>query len=241
MTSTRQTEPTPDDDQLVRYLLGELGEAETAELDEALARDAVWDAMQRAEDEVLETYAAGGLSATQRDRLRDRLAVSARLRERLALLEGLHVVAARRQRPRRRAGIFAAGSALAFAAALVVFFAVRGSGASDPDQGGEVVALALMPATRSVELPTVHIDGHPMLALSVALDAEDAYPRYRVRLVQGGTVVWSQGDAVAANGALALRVPVRLLGDGAYSIELEGIAVDGALIKLGTRGFVVER
>lgn len=227
-----------DEDQLARYLLGELDEGEARALDGALGDDAVWEAMQRAEDDVLERYARGGLSAAQRDRLRERLAAAPRLRERLALLDGLRVVATRRLKPQRRAP-WVIGGAVACAAVLAIFFAMRGP-ATVPSSG-ETVALALLPATRSAAVPTVHIAGHPMLAVSIVLDAEDRYPRYRVRLLHGEAQIWAQDGAVAVDDALALRVPVRLLGDGAYVVEIEGVAADGSISKLGGRGFRVAR
>jgi len=232
----------PDDEQLARYLLGELAPADEAAIDDALVDEAVWDAVKRAEDDLLDAYANGELDAARRQRLADRLAGSPRLRERVRLHQDLRTVAdARRRRAGwKRAGTAGVVGALAVAAALVLFIASRGGG-DGVERGAETVALTLVPTTRAGGAAVVRTAGHRTLALSVAVDPEEAFPRYRVRLTAAGAALWSQDDAVAADGGIALRVPVSALVDGMHELELTGLGASGQAVRLGARSFRVVR
>lgn len=230
----------PDDDELARYLLGELPVDEEAAIDDALADDQVWQAVQRAEDELLDAHAAGRLDGSRRDRLTRRLAASPRLRERLALIRDLGAIAgARRHRPRKRIRLALAAAALAAAAAIAAIVTVRGRPAGH-DRADQVVALALLPPTRAGALPVVDVAGRAELALSIAIDAEEAFPRYRVTLRARGAALWS-AEAAARDGALAVRVPVAALGPGVHELAITGVDARGAEMPLGTRSFGVAR
>lgn len=239
MTSPPQRIPEADAEQLARYLLGELTPAEQADLDVALLDDEVWQAAQRAEDDLLDAYANGQLGSERRERLTQRIAASPRLRDRVVLHGDLRTIARARHRrarpPRSRMAI--AAFAVAVAAALVVVVAVRGADREPAAQrGAEIVALDLVPATRGGELPVVNVAGRSALAVSVAIDAEEAFPRYRVRIA-----AWSQDNVIATDATLVLRVPVAALADGVHELEITGIDATGAAVRLGTRSFRVVR
>lgn len=230
----------PDDAELACYLLGELSDSEEAALDVALAEPAVWEALQRAEEDLIDAYAAGRLDAARHQRLAERLAVSPRLRERLAVHRALRAVAARHRirRLRRRAlAVASGGLAIAAVVTLVVVFA-RHPGPR-PTPPAAVAMLTLAPTTRGGELPVVHVAEAGELVVSVVIDPEEAFPHYHVAITLRGTVRWSHDLGGAEHGTLVVRVPGSAFGDGIYQLELTGIAPDGARVRLGARGFRV--
>lgn len=231
----------PEDDQLVRYLLGELPAPEESAIDDALADEAswnaMWEAMARAEDELLDAYATDRLDPARRQRLAERIAASPRLRERVAVHQDLRTVArARRRRPRTR--MIAVVGAAVVAVALVLVVVLN----ANPDGGAPrapvVAMLTLMPTTRGDAMPAVKMTGHDALDLLVALDAEETYPRYRVRLTGPGAT-WSKDSVTTTAGALKLRIPVAALADGVHALELTGIDAQGKSFRLGARSFRV--
>jgi len=233
----------PRDERLVRYLLGELPPDEAAAIDDALLDDDLWQALQLAEDELLDAQARGRLDPARAQRLAERIAASPRLRERVELHRGLQVIAqARERRARARTRVIrTAAVVLGMAAVLALFVAVRGRGGPGRAAGGEVVALALVPTTRAGGVPEVQLATAQALALSVVMDAEEAFSRYRVEIRSGGVLRWSQDDVIAAQGALALRVPVSALAEGVHELEITGIGPRGEAAKLGVRSFRVVR
>lgn len=69
----------------VRYLLGELSEEEAQSLEESFfANDGVFENLRASESEVIDAYFAGQLTNKQRQHFLQRVAVSPRLRERVA-------------------------------------------------------------------------------------------------------------------------------------------------------------
>jgi len=246
-TSDRSSGPTsgspvPDDEQLARYLLGELSPDDEAAIDDALAEDALWGAVQRAEDDLIDRFARGRLEAARHQRVAERIATSARLRERLELHRDLGTIAARRRRPpRRRARGVVTAMAGAFAIAAVIVLVVARGGQPGPGGPDAVVALELVPTTRAGEIPVVRVPAHGELALSVVMDAEEAFPRYRLRITAGTAVAWTQDGVVAADGRLALRVPVASLANGVHQLEITGLGGAGDAVRLGLRSFRVER
>jgi len=242
MTSAAGTSgpPITDDEQLARYLLGELSPDEAAAIDDALVDDALWDAARRAEDELLDAYVADRLDATRRQRLAERIAASPRLRDRVELHRDLRAIAARRRRRPRRAVAALAGG-VAVAAVLIVVLVARGGTQRATTSGGDVVALVLAPTTRAGEVAVVQVSGHDAIAVSAVMDAEEAFPRYRLELTSLGVTRWRQDNLVAAGGMLTLRLPVAVLADGVYQLEITGLGAGGAPVRLGVRGFRVER
>jgi len=234
----------PDDEQLMRYLLGELSELEEAAIDHALADDDVWAALRLAEDELLDAYASGQLDAHRRQRLADRLAASPRLRERVDLQRDLGTLArSRARRPRRRSAraVVAMLGAFAVVAVLVVAVAWRGNAGHGGDADGDVVALTLVPTTRGGAMPEVRVTGRRVIALSVLVDTEESFPRYRVRIPGAGAPLWAQDGVTTADGMLALRVPTSVLPDGVRELELFGVGTSGDEVRLGTRSFRILR
>ncbi len=233
----------PGDEQLARYLLGELPAPEQAAIDDALLDDEVWEALQRAEDELLDGYVRGRLDPARRERLAERLAASPRLRERVELHRDLRTIAhARRRRVWTRARVTMAAATGALAIAAVLVFVLFGSGGRRPaERGAEVATLTLVPMTRAGTMPAVHVAGHDAIALSVVMDAEETFPRYRVRISGPGAAPWSQDAVVASGGMLALRVPVSALADGVHELEITGLGASGEAVRLGARSFRVVR
>jgi hypothetical protein len=159
------------------------------------------------------------------------------------MLRDLQTIAARRRlRPRGRR--LAAYGAAVVATAAAVVLVVRGAG-----QGGgsdtELAALTLVPATRSGALPVIRIAARGALVLSVVIDAEEAFPRYRVRLRApqppgASAAAWSQDGVVTVHGALVVRVPGSAIGHGVHELEITGCGA-GDDVYLGARGFRVVR
>lgn len=237
---TDATQPVPDDDQLARYLLGELSAKDEESIDEAIASDDVWQALQRVENDLIDAYVRDELADARRLQLAQRIAASPRLRERLAFHQDMRTVAtARRRRTtrrRQRSVIAAVGACLA--AAAVLFVALRGGGQREQDQ---IVALTLDPTTRGSDVPAVRVPAHGTLALTVVMDAEEIYPSYRLRITTAGRERWSLADATAVDGAIVLRVPATSLGEGAHELEIVGVPTAGEPIRLGARSFRVTR
>ena len=123
--------PVRPDDRLVRYLLGELSEDEAERMDEqSIADDAMAERLRLAEDELIDGYVAGTLSADLRDRVETFYLATPRRRERLAFATRFLAAVDRQPEPKPRvpiAPVAAARSAragmlwpLATAAALVL-------------------------------------------------------------------------------------------------------------------------
>jgi hypothetical protein len=224
----------PDDERLTRYLLGELTGADEVAIEEVLDDDQVWDAVQRLEDDLLDAYASGRLDADRRGRLGARIAASPRLRDRLALHEDLGRIARSRRRRSRTPIRLVAMAAVAMAAALALVVVVRDGG---PAAGDRVVALTLAPTTRSGETPAVRPGGGDILVLRIVMDAEEAFPRYRVELLGAAPRSW---EVAASGGVIELRMPASELAAGVHSVEIRGLGGADA-VRLGTRSFRVMR
>jgi type II secretory pathway pseudopilin PulG len=68
----------------MRYLLGKLSDAESAELEErSFVDDRVFDEIETAEDELIDAYVGGSLSSEDRERFESKLLKSARVTERV--------------------------------------------------------------------------------------------------------------------------------------------------------------
>lgn len=237
MTSATQV---PDDDQLARYLLGELSGQDEESIDDAIATDDGWQAVQRVENDLLDAYVRDELADARRLQLAQRIATSPRLRERLAFHHDMRTVAtARRRRAirrKQRAVVATIGACLAAAVALLVVF--RGGGETKQDQ---IVALTLDPTTRGADAPTVRLPARGTLAVTAVMDAEEIYPSYRVRITSAGKERWSLAKAPATDGAIVLHVPASALGEGAHELEITGLPSTGEPLLLGTRSFRIVR
>src|SRR5687768_4114985 len=83
-----------DDDQLRRYLLGELSDEDTELLEARLIQDEdLFERAEAVEADLLEEHTHGGLSASQHARIQRHLASSAAVRSQLALIKAIETVA----------------------------------------------------------------------------------------------------------------------------------------------------
>lgn len=79
-----------DENQIIRYLFGELSEAEQSQIEERFLRDREYlETVQAVEDELIDSFVRGGLSADERVRVEQYLAASPRKRQKMAFAREL--------------------------------------------------------------------------------------------------------------------------------------------------------
>jgi hypothetical protein len=83
---------------MIRYLLGELEEEEQARLEERLFTDRHYDQLLAVEDDLIEAYARGELSASQREHFEEHYLQTSDRRERVALAQDLAAILAEEER-----------------------------------------------------------------------------------------------------------------------------------------------
>ena len=151
------------DDEPVRYLLGELSDAERDALEQRmLDDDDVHELMCAAEDELYGCYDRDELAGDRRARFEVRFLRDAVGWDRLATTRALlraarQAEAVRSVRSPRRSWARRAAPVVAVALAAVVAVAVWPRTRSTGAPPGEVIAIALVPPTRSVARPVLHV------------------------------------------------------------------------------------
>ena len=161
------TERPEIDPSLMRYLLGELGPEEQAELDERAFVDDAWEEQRdAAADELIDAYLAGTLGSDARLRFETHFLTSAGHRERFRLLRDLRLVVARRaatggRGARVRAGVAWLAAAAAVLAALVgLFFYAR---PQPPDPRVAVATPSPAPTASAAPAPTPRAEATPAI------------------------------------------------------------------------------
>jgi len=222
---------------MMRYLLGELGPDEQAELDERAFVDDTWEEERdTAADELIDAYLAGALRAEARQRFEVHFLASAAHRERFQLVRDLRSVLAREgadaspSAPVRRTLVWSAAAAALVAAAAALFLLGR------PRTTDPVVAVATpLPTATAVAVatpvPEETREPAPTRTLTVAVaDAsrsiavslgpelrtvrfaipvpESGAPSYSVTVRQGAETVWQREDLVPREAGAPLEVGV---------------------------------
>lgn len=116
-----------------------------------------------------------------------------------------------------------------------------------PDRVAAIASFVLAPSLRGSRIQTVSIPARAA-GVSAALELEtDEYAAYRaiLRRASGEQILWRSGDLKSKSGGGATRVnvnfPAKLLKSGVYSIELNGVAADGAAEIISDYSFRVVR
>lgn len=220
----------------MRYLLGELGERERAEIERAYFEDAErFQELEAAEAELIDAYVRGELLEAQARHFKIRVDESRDLTERVELARSLaryadvHQVVA----PIRRSTGFAWKLSMSLAAAVLVL-TVGGAVLWRASHTDTAVTFALRAGlARGPGDPQI-IDvprGSKVLRLHLDFDGA-AYAQYRAVIrTADGSVVW-QGEHLLPTrpGApsLDVEVPAGVMTANDYVISLSGARADGA-------------
>ena len=232
------------DARMMRYLLGELGPDEQAELDaRAFVEDAWEDERDTAADELIEAYLMDALSADERQRFEAHFLAAAAHRERFQLLRDLRTVLARpaasplaTASASRRSFVWAAAAAALLAALTALVFYAR---SPEPDARIAVATPApALTATRQPPPATPTPNPSPRGSAEVALPSrprpvelklgdvrnvrfavpvpEEGPPSYTAVVRRDDETVWRRDDLVpaAAGAPLVVTVPADVLDDG---------------------------
>lgn len=243
-------ELTPDDQILVRYLVGSLPEDQTERLDELSVSDDdfVW-RLRAAENELVDAYLRNQLSGDTLERFRSFYLASAHRREKVMFAEALLALAA--QEPRQSRRWFAApsmiprwGLASGIAAAALIggvllyengrlrnqvqqadgkrasLMVNRGQPAAPPSP---LVAMVLKPPVRGGgPIPEVFVPPEAVgAAFALRLETDD-FPAFTVTLknAAGNEELWRSRELKSVSGAVSVSVPANLLRAGDYVLQL---------------------
>ncbi|MBS1855142.1 MAG: hypothetical protein JST11_07240 [Acidobacteria bacterium] len=242
----------PTDEQLVRYLLHELPDAERRTIQESLFADpALLDRMQDAENDLIDALVRGELAEPEAAKVREFVTATgqqARVRFARALADaaagGAGQAAAVRD-GRLRSRWFSPIAALAFACVVLAVAttglwmrnrsprapAVSGRVATP---GGSVFAFAVRAgAVRGGEGPVrVRLpSGTSVARIDLALEGGADYTKFSVALATAaGGPVWGQSGALVKGAdRVSLLVPANVLAPGAYEAALSGGSGNGPL------------
>jgi hypothetical protein len=243
-------EPTPDDQILVRYLLGSLPAEQSERLDELSVSDDdfVW-RMRAAENDLVDAYLRNELSGDRLERFRSFYLASAHRREKVKFAEALLALGA--QEPQGSRNWFAAPSmiprwvaASGIAAAVLLAgvllyengrlrnqvqqaerqrasLTVNRGQAAAPD--APLVAMVLKPPVRGGgPIPEVSVPAGVLRAVfALRLETDDS-PAYVAALKNAGgnESLWRSEELKSASGAVSVSVPANLLRAGDYVLQL---------------------
>jgi hypothetical protein len=235
-------------DQLVRYLLHELPDADRRAIQESLFDDPVLqDRMQDAENDLIDAFARGDLSTAQEAKIRefvlatgqqDRLPFAAALAhaEGVSPRQAMSVVAA--QPAARR--FVSPTAVLAFACAALVVCTVMlwmqnrrlrytpaAPAAAMAAPEGSVYTFAVWPGAvrgRETALRVRVPSGTAVVDIELPIELTLDYTDFSASLrTLSGAEVWSQkGKIAAGSGRVSVLVPKRALSRGHYEITLSG-------------------
>lgn len=243
-------ELTPDDQILVRYLLGSLPEEQTERLDELSVSDDsfVW-RLRAAENDLVDAYLRNELSGDTLERFRSFYLASAHRRDKVMFAEALLALGA--QEPRQSRRWFAApsmiprwGLASGIAAALLIAGVLlyqngrlrnqvqradrerasligAGGQAGAPDL--PVVAMVLKPPVRGGgPIPELFVPPGALRAVFALRLETDDFPAYAVALKNAGgnAELWRSQELKSVNGVVSVSVPANLLRAGDYVLQL---------------------
>jgi hypothetical protein len=237
---------------ITRYLLDELPEGERERLEEEyFASDAVWDAVVEAENDLIDAYLRGGLSARDRAQFEAVFLSSAERRDRLELARSLirvprpeptRPLALPRWAPRRLVATAACLSAAVIGGSVLL---------RNPPQSGPAVEV---PALTRVDAPavsvlltpgsvrgaggggtqTVRVPAAPS-SMRLVLDMRrDDFKIYNVvvRSVEGAVVHRVDGlesrPTPEGGRAVVVDLPSRVLATADYVVDLSGRSPSGA-------------
>lgn len=227
------------------FLLGQLGEAEVAAIEEAAFDDpASFEELRTVEDELFEAYLDGGLAAPDRTAFERRFLSTAEGRTKLQRLQALVRLAQAERGPDPRPqatraaeeprswlaqlqGWIAALSPPVRAFAMLAVAVVIGTGLLFGRGGPEPMFLALQgealrAGSSAPEL--VLVPGSKRVRIELGLDAIPPVERAELELRRGGTRLWKGPPTSANQWALMIEIDAALLEPGSYTLVL----TDGA-------------
>ncbi len=234
---------------LVRYLIGDLTEAEQEETERRLlADDSSFDALQVVEDELIDAYVRGELPPEDRKRFEEHFLQTPSRWERIHFARAFHQALNQKVSkpelswwktvfllPRIRLPLAAAAVLVIACGLWIVVERWRphdGSRAGPPVPAGPIVSLVLSPgllrgsaATPQLALPA----GAAAVELQLELESSSALTDYRCRLetAEGSLIRDGLEPTIAVTGqALTLRLSPEVLAEGDYILALSGRAVD---------------
>jgi hypothetical protein len=202
---------------VIRYLLGQLQEIETADLEQRRAGDPAYaDFCNDAEDELIESYLQGQLSAEDTDRFK-RYYLNSPERERK--VEFTRALLTSFSRTRNRSALWNAlgGAGAALALVAVAWLLLR------PYQTS-IVSFSLAPGVvRSLGTPTILNVPRGALLIEFHLEPENALKGHRVILRSEDLQeeIWSQRIKPSPDGRFDLQIPSTILQSGDYILTLQ--------------------
>jgi len=239
-----------------RYLIGDLTDAEQEETERRLLADeSSFEALQVAEDELIDAYVRGELSAEDRERFQEHFLRTPSRRERLQFARAFHQAlhektATSEELPWWRAFFILPRIRLPLAAAALLVVACGlwilverwrpddgaragpGAPASPPVSAGPIASFVLSPGLLRDSAPPPRLvlpAGVAAVEMRLELEAGAALSDYRCRLETAEGVLIRDGvqPAIAIPGqAVTLRLSPELLASGDYILTLSGRAAN---------------
>lgn len=228
---------------MIAYLLHKLPEAERDAFEDRWMEDpALYEQLQDAEAELLDAYAAGTLSAEDRELVSKHLLGSPNQDRKLLFARKLHEAFPRPVRSTDWRGMAAAAAIVVLAGAVSwlgwenVTFRNRLAKTSGPRPSAAKVYVAEIPAntSRSAASSLVEVrlpPGSEMLRVELQLEAGDEAQVFSASVIKDGRVVWDEQPIRAERrpfGFVApVWVPAAALGVGEYQVKL---SAGGAMV-----------
>ena len=227
---------------LQRYVLGDLSDAERAELEEKyFADDELFDQLVEVENDLVDAYVDGTLTPADRKKFEERFMTTSERRDRVAFARALRQRMKVRPRTRWWLAVAASFAILGFATAWLVFSprpteerAPMAVVKPVPPPPETLLTVVLTPGgTRDAGAapPLVLRTAPQWVQLDLVLE-QDRYESYiaEVQDVEG-RVLWSEKSRKP-------KVPARLLPPGDYVVVLYGVK-DGAPVEINNYTFNV--
>ena len=229
---------------MIAYLLHKLPEAERDAFEDRWMDDPeLYEQLQDAEAELLDAYAAGTLSAGDRELVRKHLLGSPAQERKLLFARKLHLAFPKPARTTSWRGLAAAAVIVVLAGAASwlgwenVTFQKRLAKTGESQPSAAKVYVAEIPSnttSRSAASSLVEVrlpPGAEMLRVDLQLEAGDEAQVFSASLVQDGSVVWEEQPIRAERRSFGfvapVWVPAAALGAGEYQVKL---SAGGAMV-----------
>lgn len=228
---------------MIAYLLHKLPEAEREAFEERWMEDReLYEQLQDAEAELLDAYAAGTLSAEDRELVIKHLLGSPAQQRKLLFARKLHDAFRQPARSANWRGIAAAAAIVVLAGAASwlgwenVAMRKRLAKTGEPQPSAAKVYVAEIPSTtsRSATSSLVEVRLPPsaeMLRVDLQLEAGDEAQVFAASVVKDGRVVWDEQPVRAERRSFGfvapVWVPAAALGAGEYQVKL---SAGGAMV-----------